>query len=165
MSEFGFYLYLKPGCKREEIEVIPLSQRVPTYDQWKSSVREDLWLSMISFGPKGLLTATFDDEGLLKSDPIPTVEINRHILHGPVTIWRTVMNDEGEPTSGGLTQADVTLLKAKLNLLNGDRKYQVDIDKTSIEVVGFDNIDDLFAASSERKRFVERENQNRWGEE
>lgn len=159
---FGYYLYLKPGCKKHEIEKIELKEKFPPYEILKASLREDRWLGFMPFGPKYIFEAIYDDEFLMREgDPITTVEINRHILCGPVTIWRNQPNDEGEIQSTGLSAIECDYLINNLNLREGRGPFPT----TGFEVVTFENREDLFKASKERRMFAERENQNNWGGE
>ena len=114
-------MYLPEGCSKEQIQLHAIKDPVTSLDVFREIMQNDMTVGHLSFGPDYKYIALFDDNGLLKDDPISTVEINKNILHGPVCIICNSKNEDDEDWHG-LEENDIQFLKDKLNILDGKLK-------------------------------------------
>jgi hypothetical protein len=161
-NQFGYYLFLKPGCKREEIELVPLKEKFVSTQDWSNCLREDLTLAILYFGTKSQFEIVFDDNGRISDKPeVSTVELNRHLICGPAAIFKLDRSNQEEgPQQVGLTKKEADMIIGKLHLLEGAKIPALG----EMVVHGFDKGTDLFKAMSERSRFAAKENADNWGE-
>jgi len=152
-------MYLPEGCSKDQIILTDIEDKIKDTYVFHDICKFPFTVAQIFFGPKYKYAeykyaAILDDNGLLKDNPISTVEINGHMLHGPVFI----VKNKGENWVG-LTPEDVIFVKNRLNLLHGAKVFD---EIPAPKVMVFDSDEDLFAAVQKNEQHKDEINKNKW---
>ena len=147
-------MYLPEGCSKDQITLTDIEGKIKDTYVFHKICKFEFTVAQIFFGPKYKYAAIFDDNGLLKDKPISTVELNGHMLHGPVFIVKNKGDDWV-----GLTPEDVTFVKNRLNLLHGKKVFN---EIPTPKIMTFDNDEDLFAAIQKNEQHKDGINKDKW---
>jgi len=158
----SFIMYLPEGCNKNQIQILDVKEPIDDLDPFREILKVDMTFAHLPFGADYQYVAIFDDNGLLKNNPISTVDINHAKIHGPVFIIRNSYDEDDEDWHG-LTKEDIAFLQSKLQLLGGEKVID-GIPEPKI-VFASNNNEEFFAMLNERNAAVSKENEKIWVEQ